>query len=255
MKKNILYIISILVITSLAAAGYWYWRSHKTTETTVDEFQTVALDNPDIDSFDDVCTNKTDYELTCTGNIEQFSCNSFNSSDVFFANLQPSYPMIICKKMVQSKDFSKSNFGVYVVEGDGLLAGKTILTDYIFINNGTFQLIESENQFRQLFQPIESVAEAAAYFQALHKAALVLDESTLNSLKNSAAGQYLISPEEITLNSVNETVDGFTISAYSEETLSCKNELYSYTFILNRDGGIIEKSKTLIWRSELECTS
>lgn len=253
MKKILLVLGIVVILAGLVGVGYWYWQN----QTRVTDLQTVVLDNSSIDSFDDVCTTEADGQLDCTGNIEQFNCDSYDKVSTDFTDLQPSYPMLICKsvKTIGSEDVNEVEEGVYLIPGSGLMAGRVTIVDYIIIKDSIFQLIKSEDQFRKLFQPINSTEEAVAYFQIIHKAVLVFDESSLNKLKNSSYGKYLVSPETLNLNSVTETSDGFTITAYSESAISCTSDLYSYTFLLKRDGQLIEQDRTLIWRSDLECTS
>jgi hypothetical protein len=254
MKKILIVVGIIIILAGLGGAGYWYWQSKG---AAVEPLQKVTLDNPNIDSFEDVCVTKADGQLSCKGNIEQFDCEKYDKVDSDLTYLQPHYPMLTCEnvKTIGSKDVNVIEEGVYTVPGSGLLAGRVTIVDYIIIKDAAFQLIGSQDQFRQLFQPINSAEEAAAYFQVLHKAVLVLDESSLNKLKSSSYGEYLVSPETLTLNSVTETGDGFTVTAYSEDAISCIADLYGYTFLVNPDGNVVEQSKTLIWHSDLECTS
>lgn len=255
MKKILLVLGIMIVLAGIAGVGYWYWQSNQTTQQ--EPLRTIALDSPDIKSFDDVCATGTDGQLNCTGNIEQFDCESYDEIDLDLTYLQPHYPMLMCQniKTISSKDAGETVEGVYAIPGSGLLAGRVTIVDYVIINDDAFQLVESEDQFRQFFQPINSREKATVYFQLLHKAMLVLDESSLNKLKSSPYGQYLVSPETFALSSVTEVDDEFIVTAYSESVISCIADLYGYTFLVKRDGSVVEQDRTLIWHSDLECTS
>lgn len=255
--KKILFILAIALFITVAVMALVYWYVQPDKVNIVGSLQTIALDDLSIDSFDDVCTKELDGQLSCVGNIEQFGCERYRRIDEMFQDLKPYYPMLICENVANtgSIDAHQVTGGVYAVTGSGWMAGRATLVKYIMIRDNTFQLIESEDHFSQLFQPIESVQEASAYFQALHKAVLVLDEATLTKLKNSSHGEYLVTLDAVTLSSVSETDDGFIVTAYSDNTLSCKTEWYRLTFLLERNGNAIEQSNTLIWQSNLECTS
>lgn len=242
----------VIIVIGLISGGYWYWRTQ-----TIGSLQTITLDQLGIDSFDDVCTMGENSELSCTGNIEQFGCEKYRILEVNSQDLQPHYPMLVCEnvQVIGSADAEEVTRGVYAIQGSGLMLGKVTVVKYIIIRDNAFQLIESSKQFKDLFQPIENKEEAAAYFQTLHQAKLVLNESVLDQLKSSFHGEYLIPLDALTLSSVSETDGGFTITAYSDNTLSCETELYMYTFFLTRYGDVIEQNRTLIWQSDLECTS
>lgn len=247
MKKNILvYGVIILAALGLAAAGYWYWQSQQ--NGVGGGLQTVALDNPGIASFDDVCTKGENSELNCTGNIKQLGCDRYRSASDTFTDLNPFYPILICKK-----DGSLTDEGIYRQSKNGAtLARETI--EYIIIRDGTFQLIKTEDELREVFQSIESIAEAKSYFSLLHKGVLVLDEETLSHIKSPRSfrgerkgGRFAVSIDSLALNQVTETADGYAITAYSNIPDFCTDEVYLQTFLLKRNGRLIEQNKELIW--------
>lgn len=238
--KKILIILGIVVIfAGLAGAGYWYWYNQ------VPAMQKVALDNANVKSFDDVCTEGDNNTLNCTGSIEQFGCKWYRSPSFTLSNLVPALPIIMCEKRVVLKD----NQNVYI-QDSGLGSFSPVAVDFIIIKDGYFQLIKSADDFKQVFQPIESIAEATAYFQGLHKGVLILSDQTLNNLKKSATEHYLVSPETFKLSSVSKTVEGFIITAYSGATLECKTELYNYSFLLKRNGELTVQNKILLWKNK-----
>lgn len=240
MKKLLIILGIVVILAGLAGTGYWYWQNQ------VPAMQKVALDNANVKSFDDVC-RKDDRSgnLNCYGNIEQFGCKFFQTPGFTTTDLQPTLPIIICENRISSKDYQD----VYVQDSTpGVFS--PLAVDFIIIRDGYFQLIKSPDQFRKVFQPITSVAEATAYFQALHKAVLILDTRILDTLKSSTEGQYLVSPDTFMLSSVKDAANGFTINTYSGDTLRCIKDLYSYTFLLQSDGSIVQQSKTLLWHNE-----
>lgn len=249
MKKILLVIGIIIILVGIAGFAYWYWQN----QTGTSDLQTVALDNPSIDSFDDVCTKKTDYESECTGNIAEFGCDQYPIlSDVTTSGLEPLYPILKCEKKDQPG-------GVYTIEGTGWSFGISTAVDYIIIKNNSFQLIESEDQFRKLFLPVESVEEAKAYFNVLGRGLLIFNEAGLsriqspNFLGDKTGGyRFLVPVDSIDFSQITETVDGYVITAYSGIPADCTDEVYLYTFLLTRDGQLTEQSKQLIWESEVK---
>lgn len=255
--KKILLVSTLITLITLGIISLIYWYTSSDEVKKIGSLQTIDLDKSSIDSFDDTCTKESDGQLTCVGNIEQFGCERYRMIEGSIQDLRPYYPMLICENIavVGSSNAEEAISGVYAIEGSGLMSGRATVVKYVIIRDGQFQFIESAEQLKELFQPIESMQEATAYFQVLHKAVLILDESTLDKLKNSAHGEYLVSMDTLTLSSVSETENGFIITAYSDNTLSCKTELYKYTLLLTRNGDAIEQSTTLVWQSNLECTS
>lgn len=247
MKKILLIAAVIILAATIGGSGYWYW--HNQPEKVV-PLQQVALDHPDITSFDDVCTEKDEYELECKGNIEQFGCEHYRGTSAL-ADLQPSYPMLICEKQ-----YDLSQEGLYRIEKQVPLGPRAYkYVDYIIIKDNTFQRIQSEDQFRQLFQPIGSAEEAAIYFEALHKAFLILRNEQLSGFKylekiGDVKGTFYIPSGSIGLSKIQKAWNGYTITAYSSYGGSCVDEIYRYQYLLKENGHLIEKSKQLIWESK-----
>ncbi len=249
--KKALYLVtsSLIVLVGLVGIFYWYWLSQPEVMTPL---QTVALDNPDITSFDDVCTPKDEYELDCKGNIQQFECDRYRSASTMFADLQPSYPMLICEKK-----YDLSEIGLYRIEKQVPLGPKAYkYVDYIVIKDNTFQRIQTEGQFRQLFQPITSVEEAIVYFEALHKAFIILRDEQLSGFeylkeKGDTVGTFYVSSDSIGLSEVTETWNGYSIKAYSYlGEWDCVTEVFQYKYLLKKNGRLVEKDKQLIWESK-----
>jgi len=207
--------------------------------------QQVALDNATVTSFEDVCTDDGDGYLSCTGNIEQFGCYRYGTnyySD--FTNLSPAYPIITCYK----KDGSA---GVYLYKGTDTSSSAYTGVHYIVIRDGFFQLITALQEFQKIYQPISNIAEAKDYFIATGKASFVDSDVAIDSIQNAAkAGTYYVTDDKLQKSTVIETENNFIINSYSHSSLgtfSCANDLYSLTFLLDRDGSLFEQDKTLVW--------
>lgn len=248
MKKVLLLgTIITLVLLLIGGAFYWYWKNQPAEALPL---QTITLDNPEIGSFDDVCTPQDEYELDCTGNIEQFGCEHYRSVGTTLADLQPNYPMLVCEK---KNNYAKDE-GVYRIQGVGWSLGTTVV-DYIIINGNAYQLIQSEDQFRQLYQPITTTDEAMDYFQALHKAVLALNDQQLSAiqfpkdLSRDVEGVFHVSLESIGLSEVSRTWRGYAFTAYSSIGGGCVDEIYQYQYLLKENGRLTEQSKKLIWES------
>lgn len=253
MKKILLVIGIVIILAGIAGFTYWYWQSQSAVkEAEIEPLQTVALDNLNVDSFDDVCTEKDEYELECKGNIEQFGCERYRTASISFVDLEPSYPMLVCEK----KSAYKKDEGVYRHNNDGAL--RLTVVDYIFLKDDFFQLVQSASQFHQLFQPIDNQEEAKAYFIGLHTASLLLDEEQLLRIKSAEAyggeqvGSLTVPLDSIGLSEITETWNGYTITAYSSLGGFCITEVYQYEYLLKKDGRLVEKNKQLIWESKFK---
>lgn len=248
MKKNLIIASIVLLLCVLAATGYWYWQQQNPTTTSVDTLQTVALDNPDIDSFDDVCTAGENGALNCKGNIEQFGCAYYRIVSADLTALRPIHPIIRC---LINNDVSSPG-GVYQLQKTAYLPTRNV--NYIIIKDNTFQLIQSVDELQRVYQPIESIDEAKAYFSILGKGVLVLDEDTLSTITSPQVfhnpikgAKFDIPVDSIGLSKVTETTDGYILRPYSAIPVLCVDEVYLYTFLLTADGQLIEQDKQLIW--------
>lgn len=230
----------------MGGAIYWYFKPDSIT--MVGSLQTIALDNFTVDSFDDVCTKEDNNQLSCTGNVAKFGCDKYiQVSEVIATGFEPHYPIIGCQK-------EDDEIGVYVIKQSYWPFGVAAAIDYLIIKDGLFQLIQTEDHFQDLFLPVEDANEALAYFDALDKGVLVLDDEQLKRIQSpkflggeTDGDRFLVSTDAISLSQVTSTTDGYVITAYSGIPKICVDEVYFYTFLLKRDGLLIEQNKELIW--------
>lgn len=251
MKKILLILGIVAILAGASGFAYWYWQSQNSvTEAEVEPLQTVALDNPDIDSFDDVCTKEDNGQLSCSGNIKEFGCTLYTAIAERFIGLQPVYPVVGCNK----ENRSSTEGGVYQLAG-GLHYPPTDV-DYVIIKDGQYQLITSVDQLSLVFAPIQSVDEAKAYFGVLGKGLLVLDQEMLSKITSpqvfhkpitSEQARFNVAVDTLGLSQVTKVLSGYTITAYSSVPAVCVDEVYFYTYLLKQNGELIQQNKQLIW--------
>jgi len=249
MKKIFVVSSVVILLGALVAAGYWYLQSDKITDG--ESLQTVTLDNPTIVSFDDVCTKEDNGQLNCTGNIAEFGCTSYGDIADSTIGLRPAYSVISCLK----ENHSSSTGGVYQLRGTAYVDPRDV--DYVIIKDGVFQLIQSVEELRHIYQPIKSIDEAKAYFSVLGKGVLVFDQDMLSRITSPQVfhsfltnAKFDVPIDSIGLSQVTEAADGYILTPYSAIPGFCIDEVYWYTFLLQRDGQLIEQNKKLIWTTE-----
>lgn len=247
MKKTLFVLtLTLLIIAGIITLIYWYVQSDKVS--IVRSLQTIALDDSNITSFNDVCKTEADSQLNCTGNIRKFDCDQYiQLSDVIIFGLQPPYSIVGCKK-------EDEKVGVYAFKQSYFPYDVITVIDYIIIKEGSFQLIQSVDQFRETFQPIQSVDEAKAYFDVLNEGILVLDKKQLENIQSpkflggeTDGDRFLVPVDSINFSKVTETTDGYIITAYSNIPKNCVDEVYLYTFLLSPDGYLVLEDEQLIW--------
>lgn len=242
MKKLLAALGVIIALVAICIAGYLYWLRVNVEP----KLQTVALDNPQVDSFDDVCTeDENSTTLNCKGNIQEFGCDWYSLPDFSYTDLQPTMPFVLCENRLSAK-----NQQYVYIQGSETANFSPIAVSFIVIKDGLFQLITSSEEYREIFQPIESIAEATVFFQGLHVAHFIVDDAALDILKKGESSNYLVSTDAFTPSTVFEEDSGYSINAYSATALDCKTQLFSYDFLVKRDGEIVEKNKKLLWENK-----
>jgi hypothetical protein len=157
-------------------------------------------------SFDASSSDETAAALGCT---------EIQAPSNLLGGLNPSYPIAICtirydagEGSVELKSEIENEQFLYYTGG---LFGNYIR--YIVHKNGEFVLLRTEDDFREVFAPVESSDEALSYVLA------VKNLSASYGLKYDPAYEYEVSTVEDTY--VTAEVDGYRVHLFYDQAFGC----------------------------------
>lgn len=112
---------------------------------------------------------------------------------------------------------------------------------YVILRDGKFQLIKSEDEFREIYAPIESPEEALSYTLA------VRNLSAYYGLQKNP--DFVYNADTIEDTYVTPESDGYRLHLYSYEVFGCGPHWTSVVEIqVSREGIIREISRTPVFR-------
>ena len=201
----------------------------------------------DFSQFEKICTYNEQYNsYQCQQPLSEFHCDYFLKPSEHFAWLEPLLPVMTCRKTETEGETSQE--GVYRVHGVGWMFNKVYVTDYAVFSNGEFKLINSADEFKNVFAPVQTEKEALAFVEALNKGNLVFDTQSLMSLEH---GKYKVSKSIINKTSVSKTGEGFFVNVYTDSGPdTCEETVYRKNLLVKTSGEIEEKDSVLIWESD-----
>ena len=207
--------------------------------------QETARRSLDVAPFEQLCTlDELTHSYRCRAPLSEFPCDSLSKPPDTLAWLEPPLPIMSCRKRLSAADSSER--GVYRIP-DQMTGGiYEYQIEYIVWKDGRFELLRSEEEFRETFAPVQTVEEAFAFIVALNKGSLVFDPGPILALQG---GTYRVPKPAIKATSGHPADEGFIINAYSDDG-DCSEIIYKKTLLVKRKGEVSEQDSEVIWESD-----
>lgn len=175
---------------------------------------------------------------TMASSIDQrFSCMKIINASQTFENLSPQLPIVEC--LFLSEDYN-SQEGI-VREGCMM----PLFRRYIAKQGEEFKLIESIEDFRSIFAPVETKEEALAFAVAL--------TSSLPRYDTSVPEDYFPVSPSITPTYAKETEGGYMVHLFDSEICGCgSHPYYAIDYLVTRDGNVTELSREKVYDSNMQ---
>jgi len=116
---------------------------------------------------------------------------------------------------------------------------------YIAKQGEEFKLIESIEDFRSIFAPVETKEEALAFAVAL--------TSSLPRYDTSVPEDYFPVSSSITPTYAKETEGGYMVHLFDSEICGCgSHPYYAIDYLVTRDGNVTELSREKVYDSNMQ---
>jgi hypothetical protein len=152
-------------------------------------------------------------------------------------NLSPQLPIVEC--LYLSEDYNSQ---------EGILREGCMMPlfrKYIIKQDDEFKLIESIEDFRSIFAPVETKEEALAFAVAL--------TSSLPRYDTSVPEDYFLVPSSITPTYVKETEGGYLVHLFESELCGCgSHPYYAIDYLVTGDGNVTELSREEVFNSTMQ---
>lgn len=177
----------------------------------------------------------------CNSNSPLYAlgCNEIQVPSDLLGGLHPSHPIAMClvsRDNMTESQIAAAQFLYYT----GGLAGSFLR--YVIHQNDEFTLVQSEEEFREIFAPVETPEEALSYVLA------VKNLSAYYGLENDPAVEYEVDVIEDT--HVVAEADGYRLHLYTYQLFGCGPHWVSAVEIhVSSEGVIQELSQTPVFRN------
>lgn len=217
--------------------------------------------NLDITPFEKVGCASNQYQFrVCEKHSPLYAlgCDFVEAPSSILGALEPAYPIVLCKtgyrgandEIETANELSKieGHSGYYIYSPAGkyfFIKGSLapFLYRYVMVQDNQFVLIETEDEFRQIFAPLESADEALAYVTA---ATGLLD---LYDLRYESNLEYFVNVIEDT--HAEEASDGYVVNLFVED-LRCSIATTEVKFHVTHDGHITQRrGNSLVFKERL----
>lgn len=190
----------------------------------------------DSNGFIDAGCLAEDYNLNCDslGLEERFGCMRIVNASQELENLSPQLPVVECLYL------GKESGGFQGILREGCMM--PLFRKYIAKQGEEIKLIESIDDFRSEFAPVETKEEALAFAIALTSSLPRYDTSV-------PEGYFLVSPA-IVPTYANETEEGYIVHLFDSELCGCgTHPYYAVDYLVSRDGNVTELSREEVFNS------
>lgn len=181
------------------------------------------------------------FDIFGTLDAASFGCNEIQRPSNLLGGLTPSYPIAICT--VQPGEGSEElaveiDNGQFFFYAGGLLGN---YIRYVIEQNGEFVLLKTEEDFRNIFTPVESPEEALSYALA------VRNLSADYGLAYIPGYEYEVDTIEDTF--VTTEADGYRVHLFYDQVFGCGPHWTSEVNVhVSVEGNVEEISNTSLFR-------
>jgi len=180
--------------------------------------------------------------------LATLGCDQIRQPSNLLGALEPSLPIAMCliddttwsvghdveKVEVGWDEYTYNANGDYFFRIGGLFLSS--LFQYVVLQDGHFILIETEDEFREVFAPIESSQEALSYTIA------VTGLSAYYGLEHNPGYEYFVD-EVIEDTHVDKVKDGYSVNLYRQDVYGCgPHPTYAVNFHITFEGHISQRS-------------
>jgi hypothetical protein len=175
--------------------------------------------------------------------LADFGCNEILIPSNLLGGLEPAYPMAICQidlfAGAQTPNIeSEIERGEFIYHLGGLLRS---YIRYVVFQNGEYRLLKTEDEFRNVYAPIESPEETLSYVLAVTR------YSAYYGLEYNPSMKYEVSTLEDT--HVTSESDGYLLHLYFDQVFGCGPHWTSAVDVhLSFEGAIKEVGQTQVFR-------
>ena len=190
----------------------------------------------DSNAFIDAGCSIDGYRLNCSslGLEERFGCMQISNASRALENLSPQLPVVEC--LFLSKDYN-SEEGL-VREGCMM----PLFRRYIAKQGEDFKLIESIEEFRSIFAPVETKEEALAFAVAL--------TSSLPRYDTSVPEGYFPVTSAIRPTYAEVSEEGYKVHLFDSEICGCgSHPYYAVEYLVTKSGNVTELSREKVYDS------
>lgn len=206
----------------------------------------------DLSSFEDVGCPPDEYGLRyCEEDspITALGCDRIGKPSDLLGGLEPSLPIAVClleplthPDEPELLDMLLEAEDEYLYSSGGLMP---VFVRYVIIQDDQFRLIKSEEQFRELFAPIETSDEALSYALALKNLSAYYD------LEPNPEYEYFV--DELEDTHVQSSTDGYLVHLYSYRMFGCGPHLtYAVDLRVTDQGNIEEINRVSVYKDPSE---
>lgn len=183
-------------------------------------------------------------EQSCMNNpkIKKLGCSSLRPPSEFLGGLKPYLPLQVCVNI------GKSSSGESVTD---VGCSSAVRERYIVVPSMSGKedpkLINSKEEFRNFFAPIEDGKEAVSYLAALTTSYPIYKFPKKFSIRGMD-GEY--TSKDLKPTEIDEGDKGYLVRLFSEPMCGCHTpELYEVTYFVSKDGQITKKDEKKVWQA------
>lgn len=232
---GLLFVLSIVLINCSLISKILGSSSTDTPTVTIENYPRPDF-TLDFSPFEDVgCPPDGSGRRSCEEDSPLFAlgCDRIQMPSDLLGALEPALPVAVCLleplNHPDQPELMEAE-GEYIYRTGGLMP---VFVRYIIFQDGQFQLIKSEEQFRDVFAPVETEDEALSYALALRNLSAYYD------LEFNPINEYFVDRLEDT--HVESSPEGYSINLYHYQFFGCGPHFTRAIVLRVTEQGIVEE--------------